>query len=295
MVIWKFCLALGKMQQLKKGTSKNTILAEKSMDTKHGNLLLLHVASASDPKLSKLMGMLQQHFSTLDSTTASNPEQGLTVPVLLQINSLSYKAAGNRNQADVPILVPKPLVWLHKAAYTERVHKGQGDAGYRHRKLSPNTPSTDLQTPCTGLFRRAHSTQHSFPSANLSISTPICINIFFLQRERQVARRQLGRRSLELSFYLQISVWVRNCKLSNLVQALPVVTSAPTAPINSVEKLQQRSNNRASKYSSLCFLFVNWWHKKDSQAHVLQSAIRCCDILKGKGPTASTGLSVISI
>lgn len=38
-------------------------------------------------------------------------------------------------------------------------------------------------TPCTGLFRRAHSSQHSFPPANLGISMPVCINIF-LQRER---------------------------------------------------------------------------------------------------------------
>lgn len=134
-------------------SSKITILPEKSRDTKHGNLLLLHVASASDPKLSKLMGtqLLQQHFSTLDSTTASNPEQDLTVPVLLQINSLSYKAAGNRNQASVPIPVPKPLVWLHMTAHAERVCRGQGDAGYRHRKLSLNRASTDttMHTPAS--------------------------------------------------------------------------------------------------------------------------------------------------
>lgn len=46
---------------------------------------------------------------------------------------------GNRNQAPVP----KPLVWLHMIVYAERVHRGQGDAEYRHRKLSPNTAPTD--------------------------------------------------------------------------------------------------------------------------------------------------------
>lgn len=49
--------------------------------------------------------------------------------MLLQINSLSYKAVGNWNQAHVLILLPKALLWLHMTAYAERVHKGQGDAG----------------------------------------------------------------------------------------------------------------------------------------------------------------------
>lgn len=113
--------------------------------------------------------------------TASNPEQGLTVPMLLQINSLSDKAAGNKNQAYVPTLEPKPLVWLHMTAYAERVHKGKGMQGTDIANLAQIQP---LQTtPCTGLSRRARSSQHSSPSANLSISMPICINIF-LQRER---------------------------------------------------------------------------------------------------------------
>lgn len=80
MEIWKLCLALGKMLTYTAATEegnlnvisliKNHHPTRKSKDTKHGNLL--HVASASDPKLSKLMGteLLQQHFCTLDSTTA---------------------------------------------------------------------------------------------------------------------------------------------------------------------------------------------------------------------------------
>ena len=43
------------------------------------------------------------------------------------------------------------------------------------------------------------------------------------------------------------------------------------------------------------FPFRQWCHKKDSQVHVLQYASRRCDILKGKGPMASAGISVMPI
>lgn len=103
----------------------------------------------------------------------------------------------------------------------------------------------------------------------------------------------MGRRSLELSFYLQIQVLVSSHKVLNLVQALLVLTSAPTAMINSVKKPQHKINKVVSKYSFSMFPF--WWHKEDSQVHVLQSASRSCDIIKSKGPMASVGISVMSL
>lgn len=219
----------------------------------------------------------------------SNPEQGLTVPVLLQNNSLSYKAGGNRNQAPVP----KPPVWLHMIVYAERVQRGQGDAGYRHRKQ-----------PKHSLYRQHHalgfSGEHT-PASTASLlptwaSACPCALASSSCKEKEASCQEAAGQEIPRAVLLSPTIiWVRKCKLSNLVQALPVVTPAPTALINSAEKLQQRSNNRARKYSSLCFLSVNWWHKKDSQVHVFQSANRCCDILKGKGPTASAGVSVISI
>lgn len=116
-------------------------------------------------------------------STTSNPEQGLTDPLLQQINSLSYKAAGNRNQASVPILVPKPLVCFTWQLMQKGCTEGKGMQGTDIANLAQIQP---LQAkPCTGLFRRAHSSQHSFSSVKLSISMPVCINIFFLQRERR--------------------------------------------------------------------------------------------------------------
>lgn len=126
--------------------------------------------------------LLQQHFSTLDSPCALPPTLSKVSqsPCCYRSTASPTKQQATRIRHMYPLLNPN-LVWLHMTAYAERVHKGKGMQGTDIANLAQIQP---LQTtPCTGLSRRARSSQHSSPSANLSISMPICINIF-LQRER---------------------------------------------------------------------------------------------------------------
>lgn len=82
-----------------------------------------------------------------------------------------------------PFLYPNLLCGFTWQLMQKGCTKGKGMQGTDIANLAQIQP---LQaTPCTGLFRRAHSSQHSFSSVKLSISMPVCINIFFLQRERR--------------------------------------------------------------------------------------------------------------
>lgn len=127
------------LQKLKRGTSmsshssKNTTSAEKSKDTKPGNLL--HVASAADPKLSKLVGTF--HHPRLHLSTASSPEQGLTVPVLPQTNSLSYNPAGIRDM-DHSCTQPFCMASYH-TLHRQGAQRARG-CSYRHSKLTQIRP-----------------------------------------------------------------------------------------------------------------------------------------------------------
>lgn len=92
---------------------KTTILAGKSKDSMHGNLLLLHVASACDPKLSKLMGrqLLQQHSSTPDSTypLPTTPSKVSQSPCCYRPTATPTKQQGTGIRRMYPFLYPNFL------------------------------------------------------------------------------------------------------------------------------------------------------------------------------------------